>query len=91
MAEAQRARRLAFDLLAEGTVVGEAGEIVGHRLLGDELVQGDVLDRGRRLADQIEEHLALGGGERRVRRGRSSSPRPGRQLEPIRPSGLANA
>ena len=53
------ARRLLLHRVAEGAVVGEPGEVVGHRLLGDELVQGDVLDRRRRLADQVEEHLAL--------------------------------
>ena len=42
---------------------GKPGELVGHGLLGDQLVQGDVLDRGRGLAEQVEEDLALGAGE----------------------------
>ena len=60
--EARRPRRLLVHHLAEGALVGEPGEVVGDRLLGDELVQGDVLDRGRGLADQVEEDVALGCG-----------------------------
>ena len=50
--EALGARRLLRDQLAEAPLVGEPGELVGDRLLGDELVQIDVLDRDRRLADR---------------------------------------
>ena len=64
MGEALRARRLLGDEVAEAALVGEAREVVGHRLLGDQLVEGDVLDRGRGLADEIAEDVALGGIER---------------------------
>ena len=52
------------DQLPEVAAVGEAGELVGHRLLGDQLVQGDVLDGRRHLPRQVEEDLALRRGER---------------------------
>ena len=43
------------------------GELVGHRLALDRLVQADVLDRDRGLLGEVVEELALGGGERRGR------------------------
>ena len=52
------------DPLAKGPLVGQPGELVGHGLLADELVQGDVLDRRGRLAEQIPKHVTLVGRER---------------------------
>src|SRR2546422_5318788 len=47
------------------SLVRQAGEVIGDGLLGDQLVERDVLDRRGRLADQIAEDVALCGLERR--------------------------
>ena len=90
MAEASRARGLLVHRLAKRALVGEAGEVVGDRLLGDQLVQGDVLDRGRGLAEQVEEDLALGPVNGRPSRATVIAPT-GASSRPILPSELASA
>ena len=51
------------------------GQLVGHRLALDGLVQADVLDRDRGLLGQVVEELALGDAERpRPRRATETTP-----------------
>ena len=68
LAEALGALDLGGHGLLEAAAVEQAGELVGHRLALDRLVQADVLDRHRRLLGEVVEELALG---RRERRGRA--------------------
>jgi hypothetical protein len=56
---------LVLEQLPEARAVGQPGHLVGHRLLRDQLVQLDVLQRDRRLAGEVAQHVALGGVERR--------------------------
>ena len=53
----------------ESPVVGEAGQLVGDRLLADHLVKRHVLDRRRGLPDQVPEDVPVGVGEGAVRAG----------------------
>jgi hypothetical protein len=59
MPETRRPRRLVVHHFTKGPLVGQAREVIGHRLLRNELVQGDVLDRRCSLTEQIQEHRAL--------------------------------
>ena len=69
--------------LAEAAVVGETRELIGHRLLGDQLVQGDVLDRRRHLPEP-------GRGRPRARAGANASPRRATVITPTFTGRLAD-
>ena len=98
--EALGALDLGLEDLVEPAAVEEAGELVGHRLALDRLVQADVLDRHRRLADEVLEELALavaerppGAAHRRACRGRAGRRRcagparaRGRRRDRLRPA-----
>ena len=63
LAEALGALDLGGHGLLEAAAIEQAGQLVGHRLALDRLVQADILDRHRRLLGEVVEELALGRAE----------------------------
>ncbi len=55
LGESPRALDLGLEHLVEAPVVEQPGEVVGHRLALDLLVQADVLDRHAGLASEVVE------------------------------------